>query len=241
MTPTKKDQDGELTTRQRAVLDAVLELMVREGDQLTMTPVARRASCSKETLYKWFGDRDGLLDRDGAMAGLAGSAPEATTASVSMPHRCARASRTSPRPGSTVISSQHLDRAEPRRHRPCRLAQEQSRRHRAGERTLRHRRAAEAGARSRARGGAARLRRRRDGVPHLLRPRRPRRADQAAARRQARADGRRHRSATPPAPPTSSSHFTGGLIRAAKPEETTQPKEGPNTCAFITIVMPTST
>ncbi|MET0605489.1 MAG: TetR/AcrR family transcriptional regulator C-terminal domain-containing protein [Beijerinckiaceae bacterium] len=61
MTPTKKDQDGELTTRQRAVLDAVLELMVREGDQLTMTSVAKRASCSKETLYKWFGDRDGLL------------------------------------------------------------------------------------------------------------------------------------------------------------------------------------
>eukprot|EP00873_Tetraselmis_striata_P030860 jgi/Tetstr1/451124/TSEL_038160.t1 len=26
-----------------------------------MTGVARRASCSKETLYKWFGDRDGLL------------------------------------------------------------------------------------------------------------------------------------------------------------------------------------
>ncbi len=23
--------------------------------------MARRASCSKETLYKWFGDRDGLL------------------------------------------------------------------------------------------------------------------------------------------------------------------------------------
>ena len=26
-----------------------------------MASVARRASCSKETLYKWFGDRDGLL------------------------------------------------------------------------------------------------------------------------------------------------------------------------------------
>src|SRR3712207_4992747 len=32
-----------------------------EGDPLTMTAVARKASCSKETLYKWFGDRDGLL------------------------------------------------------------------------------------------------------------------------------------------------------------------------------------
>src|SRR3954466_11998457 len=35
--------------------------MVEQGGQLTMTAVARRASCSKETLYKWFGDRDGLL------------------------------------------------------------------------------------------------------------------------------------------------------------------------------------
>jgi len=47
--------------RQQAVLDAVLALLVEQGDALTMTGVARRASCSKETLYKWFGDRDGLL------------------------------------------------------------------------------------------------------------------------------------------------------------------------------------
>ncbi|MBX3580617.1 MAG: TetR/AcrR family transcriptional regulator [Rhizobiaceae bacterium] len=49
------------TERQQAVLDAVLDLLVEGGDQLTMTAVARRASCSKETLYKWFGDREGLL------------------------------------------------------------------------------------------------------------------------------------------------------------------------------------
>lgn len=49
------------TPRQRDVLDAVLRLLVEEGDHLTMAAVARRASCSKETLYKWFGDRDGLL------------------------------------------------------------------------------------------------------------------------------------------------------------------------------------
>ena len=49
------------TARQRDVLDAALRLMVEEGDNLTMAGVARRASCSKETLYKWFGDRDGLL------------------------------------------------------------------------------------------------------------------------------------------------------------------------------------
>jgi len=49
------------TERQQAVLDAVLDLLVEGGDQITMTAVAKRASCSKETLYKWFGDRDGLL------------------------------------------------------------------------------------------------------------------------------------------------------------------------------------
>lgn len=58
---TDIDPSETLTERQKAVLDAALRLLVEEGDQLTMTAVARRASCSKETLYKWFGDRDGLL------------------------------------------------------------------------------------------------------------------------------------------------------------------------------------
>ena len=49
------------TPRQGEVLDVVLALLVEGGDALTMTAVARRANCSKETLYKWFGDRDGLL------------------------------------------------------------------------------------------------------------------------------------------------------------------------------------
>jgi AcrR family transcriptional regulator len=64
MTTTRKASDSDIeepTARQQAVLHAVLSLMVEEGDQLTMNAVARRASCSKETLYKWFGDRDGLL------------------------------------------------------------------------------------------------------------------------------------------------------------------------------------
>ncbi len=54
-------EDETYTPRQHEVLDAVLELLVEDGDRLTMTDVARRASCSKETLYKWFGGRDGLL------------------------------------------------------------------------------------------------------------------------------------------------------------------------------------
>lgn len=59
---TTEMMEGEgPTARQQDVLDAVLRLLVEDGDRLTMTAVARRASCSKETLYKWFGDRDGLL------------------------------------------------------------------------------------------------------------------------------------------------------------------------------------
>ncbi|GLK80869.1 TetR/AcrR family transcriptional regulator [Methylopila turkensis] len=57
------DSAGEGTAgRREAVLDVVLALLVEKGAAaLTMTAVARRASCSKETLYKWFGDREGLL------------------------------------------------------------------------------------------------------------------------------------------------------------------------------------
>ncbi|WP_040489454.1 TetR/AcrR family transcriptional regulator [Fulvimarina pelagi] len=50
-----------LTDRQRDVLEAVLELIVKGQRPLSMIAVARAASCSKETLYRWFGDRDGLL------------------------------------------------------------------------------------------------------------------------------------------------------------------------------------
>ncbi|WP_370539017.1 TetR/AcrR family transcriptional regulator C-terminal domain-containing protein [Aureimonas sp. AU22] len=54
--------DGRaMTKRQGEVLDAALALLVSDDESLTMTAVARRASCSKETLYKWFGGRDGLL------------------------------------------------------------------------------------------------------------------------------------------------------------------------------------
>ncbi len=58
---TQREQEEVLTPRQGEVLDAVLDVMAEAGEALTMAAVARRASCSKETLYKWFGDRDGLL------------------------------------------------------------------------------------------------------------------------------------------------------------------------------------
>ncbi len=54
-------QGEDLSARQREVLDVVLQLMVEAGDAFSLAKVAKRASCSKETLYNWFGDRDGLL------------------------------------------------------------------------------------------------------------------------------------------------------------------------------------
>jgi AcrR family transcriptional regulator len=48
--------------RQRDVLEAALGLLVEGGDRaLTTTALARTANCSKESIYKWFGDREGLL------------------------------------------------------------------------------------------------------------------------------------------------------------------------------------
>lgn len=50
------------TPRQQAVLQSALDLLVRGGDRaLTTAGIARAANCSKESLYKWFGDRDGVL------------------------------------------------------------------------------------------------------------------------------------------------------------------------------------
>jgi len=52
----------DLTRRQAAVLEAALDLLVEGGERaLTTAGIARAANCSKESLYKWFGDRDGLL------------------------------------------------------------------------------------------------------------------------------------------------------------------------------------
>ena len=50
------------TPRQNAVLECALQLLVAGGERaLTTAGLARAANCSKESLYKWFGDRDGLL------------------------------------------------------------------------------------------------------------------------------------------------------------------------------------
>lgn len=53
---------GAPSPRQREVLDAALRVLVRDGGRLTMSALATEANCSKETLYRWYGDRAGLLN-----------------------------------------------------------------------------------------------------------------------------------------------------------------------------------
>ncbi|MTH95496.1 TetR/AcrR family transcriptional regulator [Roseibium sp. RKSG952] len=56
------DAAPEFTQRQQDVLAHALALLVEGGEKaLTTAGLARTANCSKESLYKWFGDRDGLL------------------------------------------------------------------------------------------------------------------------------------------------------------------------------------
>ena len=53
---------GEREARKAAVLDATLAELVEKGyDAVTMLGVASRAGTSKESLYTWFGNRDGLF------------------------------------------------------------------------------------------------------------------------------------------------------------------------------------
>lgn len=48
--------------RQNEVIATALRLLVEGGERaLTTAALAREANCSKESIYKWFGDRDGLL------------------------------------------------------------------------------------------------------------------------------------------------------------------------------------
>jgi len=55
------DQE-RFTARQEEVLEAALGLLVKGGERaITTAGLARAANCSKESLYKWFGDRDGVL------------------------------------------------------------------------------------------------------------------------------------------------------------------------------------
>ncbi|ODN70238.1 Bacterial regulatory protein, tetR family [Methylobrevis pamukkalensis] len=62
MTAALPVETAAYSPRQREVLDVALRLLVEGGERaLTTAGLARAANCSKESLYKWFGDRDGLL------------------------------------------------------------------------------------------------------------------------------------------------------------------------------------
>ena len=60
--PVDEAEDDAPSPRQREVLDAALRLLIRDGGRLTMSALAAEANCSKETLYRWYGDRAGLLN-----------------------------------------------------------------------------------------------------------------------------------------------------------------------------------
>lgn len=54
--------DGEQEERRRRVLDAAFDELIERGyEKVTMLAIARRAGASKETLYSWFGNREGLF------------------------------------------------------------------------------------------------------------------------------------------------------------------------------------
>ena len=70
-------EHSKLTSRQIEVLENALDLLVSGGGKaLTTANIARASNCSKESLYKWFGDRNGLL---AAMMTLQGSKVGALT------------------------------------------------------------------------------------------------------------------------------------------------------------------
>lgn len=53
---------GERAARRQKVLDAALAELVEHGyDRLTTEAIARRAGSSKQTIYRWFGNREGLI------------------------------------------------------------------------------------------------------------------------------------------------------------------------------------
>lgn len=53
---------GERAQRRERVLDVALDELVEHGcEELTMQRIAEQAGASKETLYAWFGSREGLL------------------------------------------------------------------------------------------------------------------------------------------------------------------------------------
>lgn len=53
---------GERAEREQRIVSAALAELIEHGyDQVTMSAIAARAGASKETLYNWFGSKEGLF------------------------------------------------------------------------------------------------------------------------------------------------------------------------------------
>ena len=63
-TPSRRGRPraGEREERERRIVEAALDELIEHGyEKVTMLGVARRAGASKETLYSWFGSKEGLF------------------------------------------------------------------------------------------------------------------------------------------------------------------------------------
>ena len=49
------------TKRRRQILSATLRLLRRHGSGISTAQIAAESNCSKETMYSWFGDREGIF------------------------------------------------------------------------------------------------------------------------------------------------------------------------------------
>ncbi|MDH3680935.1 MAG: TetR/AcrR family transcriptional regulator [Acidimicrobiia bacterium] len=57
-----RPRSGEREERRQRVIDAAFDELLEHGfEHVTMLGIASRAGASKETLYSWFGSRDGLF------------------------------------------------------------------------------------------------------------------------------------------------------------------------------------
>ena len=52
---------NKMEVRRLQILRATLRLLRKHGSDITTAQIAAEARCSKETLYNWFGDRDGIM------------------------------------------------------------------------------------------------------------------------------------------------------------------------------------
>ncbi len=61
MSGESSKSDRKRAKRRRQILAATLRLVRQHGTGISTAQIAAEASCSKETLYNWFSDRDGIF------------------------------------------------------------------------------------------------------------------------------------------------------------------------------------